>query len=145
MTRLLNIGLIFLIACSSPKREQKKIVVGLQPLNKVPQEYLDTVALIINRAYGFRVTQLPTFKLGNRFIVNIKAPRYRADSIIHYFKYHKPDYIGVMLAITEKDISVTKRDILGNIKKPKSKYLDWGVFWLWLSTGAKLCRFYFSN
>jgi len=34
------------------------------------------------------------------------------------------------LGLTSKDISVTKRDDSGNIKKPEYKYQDWGIMGL---------------
>ena len=48
---------------------------------------------------------------------------------------NKPDSIDFVLGITSKDISMTKRDAKGEIKNPKSKYLDWWVFGLGFKPG----------
>jgi archaemetzincin len=61
-------------------------------------------------------------------VIKIKSTRYRADSILNYLSRSKPDSIDYLLAVTEHDISITKRDQLGRIKKPQEKYIDWGVF-----------------
>ena len=73
--------------------------------------------------------------LGNAF-VNIKSPRYRADSLLIDLFQNRPDSIDYLLGITSKDISTTKRDSKGNIRQPKSKYLDWGIFGLGYKPGV---------
>ena len=62
--------------------------------------------------------------------INVKSPRYRADSILKILKRSKPDSIGIVLGLISKDISTTKKDLWGNVKKPAYKYEDWGVFGL---------------
>ena len=49
--------------------------------------------------------------------MNIKSPRYRADSILRILKREKPDSIDYLIGILNKDISTTKRDRKGNILK----------------------------
>jgi archaemetzincin len=124
-------SLIFTIATAlmgCVSRENRIPIIAIQPLSGVSQQYIDTVRSSIQRVYGFKTFVLPARQIPKRFEVNIKTPRYRADSIISYYKKHKPDSIAIILALTEKDISVTKRDWLGRIKEPKEKYTDWGVF-----------------
>ncbi len=75
-------------------------------------------------------------KLPEKAFVNIKSPRYRADSLLIELSKNRPDSIGFILGITSKDISTTKRGLDGNIKKPKSKYTDWGVFGLGYKSGT---------
>jgi archaemetzincin len=63
--------------------------------------------------------------------VNNKSPRYRADSLLVYLneirKWEEADFA---FGITAEDISTTKRDENGNIKKPVYKYADWGIMGL---------------
>ena len=47
--------------------------------------------------------------------VNIKSPRYRADSIIKIQNRNCPDSLDFVLGLTTKDVSVTKKDKNGNI------------------------------
>ncbi len=62
--------------------------------------------------------------------VNIKSPRYRADSMILFQKRSKADSIDYVLGVTSSDISTTKKDKYGNILQPESRYKDWGLFGL---------------
>ena len=48
----------------------------------------------------------------------------------------KPDSIHHILGLTTKDISTTKKDALGNTRKPEKKYKDWGVFGLGYCPGG---------
>ena len=41
-----------------------------------------------------------------------------------------------MLGLIAKDISTTKRDRYGKVKKPESKYEDWGIFGLGYRPGS---------
>lgn len=47
----------------------------------------------------------------------------------------KPDSVDFIIGLTSKDISITKRDKRGNIKKPETKYADWGIFGLGFRPG----------
>lgn len=62
--------------------------------------------------------------------INVKSPRYRADSIIKFQQKDINGKIDYVLGLTSKDISVTKKDDSGNIKKPEYKYQDWGIMGL---------------
>jgi archaemetzincin len=125
----------FWTGCSSNDTQHAKTV-GIQPLGAVKHEYLDSICVSIRKAYGLKAIILPRQKMPERFSVNIKAPRYRADSIIHFYATHKPDSLHTILAVTEYDISITKKDSFGEIKKPVSKYTDWGVFGYGFCPGA---------
>ncbi|MFP9118082.1 matrixin family metalloprotease [Flavobacterium sp. RNTU_13] len=61
--------------------------------------------------------------------VNIKTPRYRADSLIGIQKRNLPDSIDYVVGLTNKDISVPRYEN-GKIKKPEWKYNDFGVMGL---------------
>ena len=90
----------------------------------------------VSTAYGFTVYVNQAKALPKEAFVTIKSPRYRADSLLAYQLRLKPDTIGLILGLTSKDISTTKRDRRGNIKAPESRYADWGVFGLGYRPGA---------
>jgi len=104
--------------------------VGIQPFENFPQESIDSVRQSISSLYKFQVVVLPQQNLPKDCFINVKSPRYRADKLLKYLKSNRPDSIDLMLGLTTKDISTTKKDKDGNVKKPKSKYEDWGIFGL---------------
>jgi len=107
------------------------MVIGIQPYGNVKQSLIDTVQQTIQQVYEFEsVITLKHKPLPKSAFVTIKSPRYRADSIIKILKLEKPDTIDYIIGITTKDISTTKRDKHGEVLKPKSKYVDWGIFGL---------------
>ncbi|WP_109098298.1 matrixin family metalloprotease [Aquimarina sp. AU58] len=127
---LLIITLLFL-NCSS-----ESAIIGIQPYGKINQPVLDSITSILKRTYHTEIVVLNGKKLPEKAFVNIKSPRYRADSLLIELSKSRPDSIGFILGITSKDISTTKRGSDGNIKKPKSKYTDWGVFGLGYKPGT---------
>jgi archaemetzincin len=108
--------------------DRDPISVGIQPLGSVDSTLTHAVLKTISQTFSARVYMLPSQPPPVSSFTNIKTPRYRADKIIEIFKKEKPDSLDYVIVVTEHDISVTKRDVLGNIKKPESKYQDWGVF-----------------
>jgi archaemetzincin len=128
MWRILIILLI--VGCSGNPFTKRDKKIGILPLEKFPNERLSSITTAIKDEYGFDVSILPSQEIPERFFVNVKSPRYRADSIINYVRRMKADSIDIVLALTDHDISMTKRDPNGEIKKPESKYIDWGVFGL---------------
>lgn len=111
-------------------QQSKTSVVGVLPFSGFESKYTDSVASIITRQYGFEVIVLETQELPKSCFINVKSPRYRADLLLKYLRKIKPDTIDVMLGLTHKDISITKKDKWGKVKKPASKYEDWGIFGL---------------
>ncbi len=112
--------------------------VGIQPLGKFSQVYIDSVQSALHVQYGFKVIVLPEKPLPKSCFVQIKSPRYRADKLLKHLKSICPDSIDYLLGITQQDISTSKKDKFGNIKKPVSKYEDWGIFGLGYRPG-KAC------
>lgn len=106
------------------------IKVAIQPFQGLKSTYLETVSTKIESAYGFETVEYPPVKMPKAFFVNIKSPRYRADSIIRYLYAEKPDSIDIIIGLTHHDISTTKNDAHGRIKEPRHKYQDWGIFGL---------------
>lgn len=135
---ILLIVLFFFSSCVSgdgsfplsllPKEE--KTVVGMQPYGAFPSDWIDTLKRTISEQYGFEVVVLPSKKLPKSAYTTVKSPRYRADSLIAMMKRDRPDSVDYVLGLTGVDISTTKRDENGDIKKPVSRYSDWGIFGL---------------
>jgi archaemetzincin len=114
---------------------QKRTTIGIQPYGDFDKSLIDTIKSIIGEVYDFEVKILKSKPLPKTAFVTIKSPRYRADSLIRILKREKPNGIDYVLGLTEVDISTTKRDKNGNIKKPVYKYIDWGLFGLGYVSG----------
>ncbi len=104
--------------------------VAIQPFEFTDTEIMDSIAFHLTNNYGFRVIILPSVDLPQKAFVQVKSPRYRADILLKHLQEIIPDSVDYILGLTSKDISTTKRDDLGRIKKPESKYKDWGIFGL---------------
>ena len=114
-------------ACSNSSSKKR---IAIQPFGNIDTSALKYVEKFIEEVYDKDVIVLDKKELPQSAFVNIKTPRYRADSIIRYLKRSKPDSLDIILGFTAKDISTTKKDKYGNVKKPKSRYQDWGIFGL---------------
>lgn len=145
--RLLLLLLICLSACSLDKKEKynsfpfnsntsKNRIVAIQPFEKFPIEFQDSIQKAIEQYYGFETIIYSNKKIPKSFFINVKSPRYRADSIIYALKKTKADSIDFILALTNVDISCTKKDQDGNVKKPLYKYNDWGILGLGFRPGV---------
>jgi len=128
----------FTQSCNNIKfsEDGSKPVIALQPFGNINTDYVDSVAASLTKMYQSKVIILETKALPASSFVNIKSPRYRADILIRLLKTQKPDSVDFILGLTNKDISTTKRDAFGNIKKPESRYKDWGVFGLGYRPGV---------
>lgn len=119
-------ALLSLLSCSP----DSAIKVGIQPFGNFDRSLTDTVLNALTKTYSAKVYVLDRKPLPEDAFINVKSPRYRADKLIGIVKAQKPDSLDYIISLTDKDISTTKRDGLGRIKKPESKYSDWGVFGL---------------
>ena len=119
---------------TTPKQGREEVegprVVGLQPFEGFRSSYLPKVREKIEEKYGFETVVMPEIKMPKAFFVNVKSPRYRADSIIRFLYAEKPDSIDIVLGLTHYDTSTTKKNADGTVKEPKEKYTDWGIFGL---------------
>jgi archaemetzincin len=115
----------FVMVCCAEKEVRN---VAIQPLGSFEKAHLDSIAGAVRSMYGFKVTVHRAQPMPERFFVNIKSPRYRADSIITHLQNTKPESDDLVLGVTKFDISITDRDWLGRVKEPSAKYTDWGVF-----------------
>lgn len=125
---------VFIVFLNSCNTRNKRI--GIQPYQFKNTVIVDSISTILERTYGFEVIVLPNKKLPTNSFVNIKSPRYRADSLLVDLRNNLPDSIDYVIGITAKDISTTVREVNGKIKKPQSKYKDWGIFGLGYRPGV---------
>ncbi|MDJ1485322.1 matrixin family metalloprotease [Cytophagaceae bacterium YF14B1] len=119
---------VILLACTSDLNPQT--VVAIQPLGQYDTELTSIIEKAIKKYYGVKVTVLKAKPIPKSHFVNVKSPRYRADSIIHYLKETRPASADYVLGFTDVDVSVTKTDDFGRIKEPIERYKDWGVMGL---------------
>lgn len=126
----LIILILSFIICLTSCDSNERVIIGIQPLGEVNTEKIEVIREGLNSIYNKSIVVLPPLKLPTHSFVHIKSPRYRADSLIRYLKDIRPDSISYIIGITNQDISTTKRESTGKIKKPENKYRDWGVFGL---------------
>lgn len=108
-------------------------------LIKALKEDIDSVQAILQRTYHIKTVVLNEIKLPKSAFVQIKSPRYRADSLLHIQSRNMPDSIDILIGLSPKDISTTKyQGDRKTIKTPASKYTDWGIFGLG-EVGGKSC------
>lgn len=131
-------GLLF--GCATDRRREEEparsLVVLLQPLGEVSARHLDSVDIALRREHGVEVLRAAPVPLPKHAFVNVRAPRYRADSLIAWLRSIKPDTVDRIMGLTTVDISATKRDQTGAIKAPSWKYTDFGIFGLARVGGA---------
>lgn len=127
-------ALLTLLSCHQPQTETQagshtppQTTIALQPYGSFPGALLDTIQRTIEEVYFFRTVVLPGKPMPKSAFVNVKSPRYRADSLLRILRREMPESVDYLLGLTEKDISTTKRDANSEIKKPEYKYTDWGI------------------
>ncbi|WP_306567027.1 matrixin family metalloprotease [Flavobacterium lindanitolerans] len=125
--------ILSVILFSCQKNNQK--IVGIQPYGVFPKQQVTLMAEVIDSFYNVKTVILPHKELYKQAYINIKSPRYRADSIIRIQKRNLPDSLDFVVGLTVKDISTTKRESSGEVIKPASKYTDWGVMGLGFCPG----------
>ncbi|MFK7784337.1 MAG: hypothetical protein AB8B56_04425 [Crocinitomicaceae bacterium] len=133
MKRLLIFSSISLSLLACTENHQKKI--AIQTFGKFDSSLKDSVIASIERTYGFDVVALPSRDLPQSAFINVKSPRYRADTLIDILRREKPDEYDFILGLTSSDISTTKKDRNGAPLQPAYKYQDWGIFGLGFRPG----------
>lgn len=128
--------LSFLILFLSRSKEKsieltnKKAIVGIQPYGNFSKSDAQIIANVIDSFYRLDTKILPSKEMSKKAFINVKSPRYRADSIIKFQNRNFPNGVDFILGLTNEDISVTKTDKDGQIAKPKWKYCDFGIMGL---------------
>lgn len=108
----------------------KTKTVGILPYKGISKEEVDTITKAIESFYHIQTKLLAERDLPKSAFINIKSPRYRADSIIKIQDRNFPKDVDFVLGLTNKDVSITKRNPNGTIKNPTWKYSDFGVMGL---------------
>jgi archaemetzincin len=123
---------IILLSCTKKETsaELKTKTVAILPYKGISKNEVNAIAGAIENFYNINVTILPESELPQSAFVNIKSPRYRADSIIRFQNRNFPESVDFVLGLTQKDVSITKNNIDGTIKKPTWKYNDFGIMGL---------------
>lgn len=126
---------IFLFAClalysCNDKPVAGETIIGIIPYKGISNEKVAMLRKSIKDYYGIETKLLPQQALPKTAFINIKSPRYRADSLIAIQQRNMPEDVDYILGLTESDISVTKKDGNGKIKRPEWKYNDFGIMGL---------------
>jgi archaemetzincin len=122
--------LVFVIASCTPSLSSKSDLI-IVPIDDVPEALLDSVQRFLAEAYQISPQVITPIALPENAFVNVKSPRYRADSLLVYLKkIRRAEEADFAFGLTAEDISTTKRDANGDIKKPEYKYADWGIMGL---------------
>ena len=132
MKLIIQLAFLLLLSCSgkdTSKEIQTKIV-GIIPYDGISKFEVAEISKTIENFYKIETQILPSNVLPQQAFVNIKSPRFRADSIIRIQNRNRVDSLDFIMGLTSKDISVTKNDKDGNILKPTWKYNDFGVMGL---------------
>lgn len=120
---------ILLVSCK-PKIGPNTDVIII-PLGDVPAHQIDSVEQYLAAAYNIAPQIVTPVTLPKNAFINVKRARYRADSLLVYLKtIRKAEGADFAFGLTAEDISTTKRNAEGNIKKPENKYKDWGIMGL---------------
>lgn len=128
---LIVLLLLLFTACKDVGLFSSDKTIAIQPLGQIEHENISEIKQSLIEMYGYKVVVLPQRKIYPEAFVNLKSPRYRADSLLKFLKRDMPDSIDYILGITTQDISTTKYDVFPIIiKKPENTYKDWGVFGL---------------
>lgn len=123
----LALFLLAVLSCQKPTPISENTLVAIQRYDGFPKSTTDSIAQTLSNIYGIKTTQTPAKMYADAFI-QVKSPRFRADSIIKFQERHsKADYI---FGLTQSDISVTKKEASGKVKSPAYKYQDWGIMGL---------------
>jgi archaemetzincin len=125
MKYLLPAGLLVLLLVSFTGTPSRKV--AIQPFDGFDPVLLDTVRRTIQEVVGYQVVVLKSTPMPQKAFVNIKYPRFRADSIIRFLKEKDDRRFDYVMGLTPQELSHTKKDARGQIKYPAMKYRDWGI------------------
>lgn len=127
---LFFVGFFLLVSCKKSTPVTPETTVLVKQYKSFAKNDVDTVTSILQKVYGVKTVLAKDQELYSEAYITVKSPRYRADSIIKFQRNEIDNNIDYVLGLTSKDISVTKKDDSGNIKKPEYKYQDWGIMGL---------------
>ncbi len=128
MRTLFYLCLILLAGCTS--KIDHETIIAIQPIGRLEAAKIETARAALVKQYGARIIVLDSVAPPQSAFVNIKTPRYRAEALLTFLADIKPDSVDYIIGLTNYDISVSKTDAFRNIKKPESRYKDFGIFGL---------------
>jgi archaemetzincin len=117
-------------SCRKEPKINEHTTVGIILYQGISNQDLGVISKSIAEYYGIHVKILSRQVLPKNAFINIKSPRYRADSIIAMQNRNLPVGIDYVLGITGRDISITKYDSKGAVRKPVWRYNDFGIMGL---------------
>lgn len=120
---------LFILSCYNNSKESfnEKTKLAVQPYGNFSNQEVTIATKVLDSFFDLDIAVLPIKKLDSRAFVNIKKPRYRADSIIKFQKeYIKDGSFDYILGLTNKDISTTKSEKV----HLNPTYRDWGILGL---------------
>ena len=123
--QVLIASICFAYSCTT-----KPQTIALQPLGTVEAELITQLQGAIEEYYQINVVVMPQISVPQEAYINVKKPRYRADKLLAYLSNSNKNKHSYVLGITNVDISTTKKNTVGAMLKPASKYYDWGVMGL---------------
>ena len=121
---------LLLVNCGKESAVNDQTTVGIIAYKGISTEKVDILKKAITSYYGVTVIVLSPRQLPENAFINLKSPRYRADSLIAIQQRTISKDIDYILGLTESDISVTKHDKKGAIKQPTWRYNDFGIMGL---------------
>lgn len=122
---------VLMFSCNHLKSKHNVVeTIQINTYENIPTQWVDSISKYLTMAYNKNIEVNQNKQLPENSFVNIKTPRYRADSIIKFQKKSNSILSVLILGVTKKDISTTKRDKNREVLEPKNKYLDWGVMGL---------------
>jgi archaemetzincin len=93
-------------SCKKELKINEDTTVGIIPYQGISNQDLGVISKSIAEYYGIHVKILSRQVLPKNAFINIKSPRYRADSIIAMQNRNLPVGIDYVLGITGRDISI---------------------------------------
>ncbi|CAG5079602.1 archaemetzincin [Parvicella tangerina] len=138
---------LFVVASSclfGCQKEHKKVsedtVILVQPFEGMDNALVDTVLTTFQEVYGVKAYAKSAIAIPSYSFVDIKSPRYRADSLIRFLRdsiYPQHANVDHILGLIDEDISTTKYSNFKKkeVKSPSSKYQDWGIYGLGFCPG----------
>jgi archaemetzincin len=121
--------ILFLFVVISCKKHDP-VKVAIKPFDNFDATTINEITRSLDKIYHVKTYILQSKDIPKDAFINLKSPRYRADLLLKILKGEKADTIDYIVGVTSKDISTSKKDASGEIKKPENKYKDWGIFGL---------------
>jgi len=115
----------------------QETIIAIQPFGNFNKDEALLAKREIEHFYNIKVELLTSIDYPKSAFIDVKSPRYRADSLIRYLKKNLNSKYDYVIGLTNKDISTTKYSNRNTktIKKPIYKYSDWGIFGLGFMPG----------